>query len=80
MRVEADFRYFPLNGLPALTRPGAAGHQVRGREELRIISGPEDTRPEHLERRQYRQLKARRSLALREFRHQGPRAVCAARA
>jgi protein phosphatase len=39
----------------------------RGREYLRIISGPEYTTSENLERLRSRGLGARRSLALREF-------------
>ena len=46
---------------------GAAGHQVRGREYLRIIYGPEYTRPENLERLRGRFLGHKRSLALREY-------------
>ncbi|MEL6444251.1 MAG: polynucleotide kinase-phosphatase [Bacteroidota bacterium] len=41
--------------------------KCRGREYLRIIYGPEYTRPEHLERLRRRGLKRKRSLALREF-------------
>ncbi|MEM8602123.1 MAG: polynucleotide kinase-phosphatase, partial [Bacteroidota bacterium] len=41
--------------------------KCRGREYLRIIYGPEYTRPEHLERLRKRGLKRKRSLALREF-------------
>ncbi|MFC4640145.1 hypothetical protein [Deinococcus hohokamensis] len=41
--------------------------KVRGREYLRIIYGPEYTRPENLERLRARGLNAKRSLALREF-------------
>jgi protein phosphatase len=41
--------------------------KCRGREYLRIIYGPEYTRPEHLERLRARSLAAKRSLALREF-------------
>jgi protein phosphatase len=41
--------------------------KVRGREYLRIIYGPEYTRPEHLDRLRKRGLGAKRSLALREF-------------
>ncbi|MEM8556769.1 MAG: polynucleotide kinase-phosphatase [Bacteroidota bacterium] len=41
--------------------------KCRGREYLRIIYGPEYTRPEHLERLRQRGLKRKRSLALREF-------------
>jgi protein phosphatase len=41
--------------------------KVRGREYLRIIYGPEYTRPEHLERLCGRHLGLKRSLAVREF-------------
>jgi protein phosphatase len=41
--------------------------KVRGREYLRIIYGPEYTRPEHLERLRRRHLGLKRSLAVREF-------------
>jgi protein phosphatase len=41
--------------------------KCRGREYLRIIYGPEYTRPEHLTRLRQRALGAKRSLALREF-------------
>lgn len=41
--------------------------KVRGPEYLRIIYGPEYTRPEHLDRLRSRGLHAKRSLALREF-------------
>lgn len=41
--------------------------KCRGREYLRIIYGPDYTRPEHLERLRTRGLGRKRSLALREF-------------
>ena len=41
--------------------------KCRGREYLRVIYGPEYTRPENLERLRARGLNAKRSLALREF-------------
>ncbi|MBS1826504.1 MAG: polynucleotide kinase-phosphatase [Acidobacteria bacterium] len=41
--------------------------KCRGREYLRIIYGPEYTRPEHLVRLRQRGLGAKRSLAVREF-------------
>jgi protein phosphatase len=41
--------------------------KCRGREYLRIIYGPECTRPENLARLRQRGLSAKRSLALREF-------------
>ncbi|MBW5484097.1 polynucleotide kinase-phosphatase [Streptomyces bambusae] len=47
-----------------LLQPGV---KVRGREYLRIIYGPEYTRPENLERLRVRHLGHKRSLALREY-------------
>ncbi|MGV9571155.1 polynucleotide kinase-phosphatase [Streptomyces nigra] len=47
-----------------LVQPGI---KCRGREYLRIIYGPEYTRPENLERLRKRFLSHKRSLALREF-------------
>jgi polynucleotide kinase-phosphatase len=47
-----------------LVQPGI---KVRGREYLRIIYGPEYTRPENLERLRNRFLNHKRSLALREY-------------
>ncbi|MFD7967214.1 polynucleotide kinase-phosphatase [Streptomyces clavifer] len=47
-----------------LVQPGV---KVRGREYLRIIYGPEYTRPDHLERLRSRFLGHKRSLALREY-------------
>lgn len=47
-----------------LVQPGI---KVRGREYLRIIYGPEYTRPENLERLRSRFLGHKRSLALREY-------------
>lgn len=41
--------------------------KVRGREYLRLIYGPDYTRPEHLERLRQRALGGKRSLAQREF-------------
>ncbi|MEZ6235182.1 MAG: polynucleotide kinase-phosphatase [Phycisphaerales bacterium] len=41
--------------------------KVRGVEYLRIIYGPEYTRPEHLERLRARRLGTKRTLAMREF-------------
>lgn len=41
--------------------------KVRGREYLRLIYGPDYTRPEHLERLRERGLGTKRSLAQREF-------------
>lgn len=48
-------------------RPVQPGIKCRGREYLRIIYGPEYTRPEHLERLRNRSLGHKRSLALREY-------------
>ncbi|MEY9939758.1 polynucleotide kinase-phosphatase [Streptacidiphilus sp. MAP5-3] len=47
-----------------LVQPGV---KVRGREYLRIIYGPDYTRPEHLGRLRARALGHKRSLALREY-------------
>ncbi|HEY3483290.1 MAG TPA: polynucleotide kinase-phosphatase, partial [Streptomyces sp.] len=47
-----------------LVQPGI---KCRGREYLRIIYGPEYTRPEHLDRLRSRALGHKRSLALREY-------------
>ncbi|MGP3982877.1 polynucleotide kinase-phosphatase [Streptomyces sp. KR80] len=47
-----------------LVQPGI---KCRGREYLRIVYGPEYTRPEHLERLRARHLGHKRSLALREY-------------
>jgi protein phosphatase len=43
------------------------GLKVRGREYLRLIYGPDYTRPEHLARLRDRNLQRKRSLALREY-------------
>ena len=58
--------------LQALVRDGEdrlvqPGIKVRGREYLRIIYGPEYTRPENLQRLRGRFLGRKRSLALREY-------------
>ncbi|MFF3322735.1 polynucleotide kinase-phosphatase [Streptomyces sp. NPDC002889] len=58
--------------LQALARDGKGrlvqpGIKVRGREYLRIIYGPEYTRPHNLERLRGRFLNHKRSLALREY-------------
>lgn len=58
--------------LQALARDGKGrlvqpGIKVRGHEYLRIIYGPEYTRPENLERLRNRFLNHKRSLALREY-------------
>ncbi|WP_240140168.1 polynucleotide kinase-phosphatase [Streptomyces sp. MUM 178J] len=59
----------PLGGLVRdaegrLLQPGV---KVRGREYLRIVYGPEYTRPANLERLRNRSLGHKRSLALREY-------------
>ncbi|WP_112466875.1 polynucleotide kinase-phosphatase [Streptomyces triticisoli] len=48
-------------------RPVQPGIKCRGREYLRIIYGPEYTRPDHLDRLRRRFLNHKRSLALREY-------------
>ncbi|MFF8957452.1 polynucleotide kinase-phosphatase [Streptomyces sp. NPDC014894] len=58
--------------LQALARDGKGrlvqpGVKVRGREYLRIVYGPEYTRPDRLERLRDRYLHHKRSLALREY-------------
>jgi protein phosphatase len=47
-----------------LAQPGL---KVRGREYLRLVYGPDYTRPEHLARLKDRHLQHKRSLALREY-------------
>ena len=54
---------FVTKGRKGLAQPAA---NVRGREYLRIIYGPEYTLPENLERLKGRGLGTKRSLALRE--------------
>ncbi|MEV4640750.1 polynucleotide kinase-phosphatase [Actinoplanes sp. NPDC049548] len=59
----------PYAGLGATDPKGRLvqpGVKCRGREYLRIIYGPEYTRPEQLDRLRQRQLGRKRSLALRE--------------
>lgn len=55
---------FVRDGKGRLVQPGI---KVRGREYLRIIYGPEYTRPENLDRLRGRFLGHKRSLALREY-------------
>ena len=55
---------FVAYGRKGLVQPAV---KCRGREYLRIIYGPEYTLPENLERLRRRNLKRKRSLALREF-------------
>lgn len=57
----------PLAFLDAEKRSLQPAVKVRGREYLRIIYGPEYTRPEHLARLRSRSLAAKRGRALREF-------------
>mgnify|MGYP002386822907 CR=1 FL=1 len=57
-------REFVARGPKGLVQPAV---KCRGREYLRIIYGPEYTRPEQLERLRSRGLGRKRSLALREF-------------
>jgi protein phosphatase len=57
-------RDFIVRGERGMVQPAV---KVRGREYLRIIYGPDYTRPEHLERLRKRGLAAKRSLAMREF-------------
>lgn len=55
---------FVARGSRGLAQPAL---KSRGREYLRIIYGPEYTRPEHLERLRSRNVGPKRSLATREF-------------
>ncbi len=55
---------FVATGRRGLVQPAT---KCRGREYLRLIYGPEYTLPERLEQLRRRSLKAKRSLALREF-------------
>ena len=55
---------FVARGRRGLAQPAV---KCRGREYLRIIYGPEYTKPENLERLRARGLSAKRSLAMREF-------------
>jgi protein phosphatase len=55
---------FVARGTKGLAQPAL---KCRGREYLRIIYGPEYTRPEHLERLRARRVGPKRSLAAREF-------------
>ncbi|MEV6599126.1 polynucleotide kinase-phosphatase [Actinoplanes sp. NPDC051346] len=58
--------YAGLGATDAKGRLAQPGVKCRGREYLRIIYGPEYTRPEQLERLRQRQLGRKRGLALRE--------------
>ncbi|MEU6295195.1 polynucleotide kinase-phosphatase [Streptomyces erythrochromogenes] len=62
--VVKPLRAYARDGKGRLVQPGV---KVRGREYLRIIYGPEYTRPEQLERLRERFLGHKRSLALREY-------------
>src|SRR5437016_8479168 len=55
---------FVARGRRGLVQPAV---KCRGREYLRIIYGPDYTLPANLDRLRRRGLKAKRSLALREF-------------
>jgi protein phosphatase len=55
---------FVARGTKSLVQPAL---KCRGREYLRIIYGPEYTRPEHLDRLRSRNVGRKRSLAVREF-------------
>jgi protein phosphatase len=57
----------PLTFLDAENRSLQPAVKVRGREYLRIIYGPEYTRPDNLKRLRARALGAKRARALREF-------------
>ncbi|WP_183068340.1 polynucleotide kinase-phosphatase [Streptomyces sp. gCLA4] len=62
--VVKPLRAYARDGKGRLVQPGV---KVRGREYLRIIYGPEYTRPDQLERLRERFLGHKRSLALREY-------------
>lgn len=62
--VVKPLEAYAKDGKGRLVQPGV---KVRGREYLRIIYGPEYTRPEQLERLRQRFLGHKRSLALREY-------------
>ncbi|MFJ3837425.1 polynucleotide kinase-phosphatase [Streptomyces sp. NPDC090054] len=62
--VVKPLQAYARDGKGRLVQPGI---KVRGREYLRIIYGPEYTRPDHLERLRGRFLGHKRSLALREY-------------
>ncbi|MFD8980722.1 polynucleotide kinase-phosphatase [Streptomyces sp. NPDC059564] len=62
--VVKPLQAYARDGKGRLVQPGV---KVRGREYLRIIYGPEYTRPEHLEKLRQRFLGHKRSLALREY-------------
>ncbi|MFD9408765.1 polynucleotide kinase-phosphatase [Streptomyces sp. NPDC059989] len=62
--VVKPLQAYARDGKGRLVQPGV---KVRGREYLRIIYGPEYTRPDHLEKLRERHLGHKRSLALREY-------------
>ncbi|MFJ7777864.1 polynucleotide kinase-phosphatase [Streptomyces yangpuensis] len=62
--VVKPLQAYARDGKGRLVQPGV---KVRGREYLRIIYGPEYTRPDQLERLRERFLGHKRSLALREY-------------
>ncbi|MFD3327758.1 polynucleotide kinase-phosphatase [Streptomyces sp. NPDC058701] len=62
--VVKPLQAYARDGSGRLVQPGV---KVRGREYLRIIYGPEYTRPENLQRLRDRSLGHKRSLALREY-------------
>ncbi|MFG2998756.1 polynucleotide kinase-phosphatase [Streptomyces sp. NPDC048340] len=62
--VVKPLQAYAKDGKGRLVQPGV---KVRGREYLRIIYGPEYTRPDNLERLRGRFLGHKRSLALREY-------------
>jgi hypothetical protein len=62
--VMQPFDFIPVRGQK---RPVQPAIKCRGSEYLRIISGPEYTLPEHLERLRQRGLAGKRGLAHREF-------------
>ncbi|MFD8916801.1 polynucleotide kinase-phosphatase [Streptomyces sp. NPDC059569] len=62
--VVKPLRALVRDGKNRLVQPGV---KVRGREYLRIIYGPEYTRPDNLQRLRNRFLGHKRSLALREY-------------
>ncbi|MEU7568519.1 polynucleotide kinase-phosphatase [Streptomyces fradiae] len=62
--VVKPLRALARSGSGRLAQPGV---KCRGREYLRIVYGPEYTRPENLRRLRSRSLGHKRSLALREY-------------
>ncbi|MEU7495153.1 polynucleotide kinase-phosphatase, partial [Streptomyces fradiae] len=62
--VVKPLRALARSGSGRLVQPGV---KCRGREYLRIVYGPEYTRPENLRRLRSRSLGHKRSLALREY-------------